>query len=106
MWIQAGGNSSETNIPSTHIHTELNQWPAMLVIDAILGSQFRLSDYQEEATYETLCSMIRWTRKQASPVLSIDFPSGVDGGTGTTITNWVLQNHPLRNLFVNNDLLR
>ncbi|KAI8344079.1 YjeF N-terminal domain-containing protein [Chlamydoabsidia padenii] len=55
-----------------------------LVIDAMLGSQTKLVDLQDErTTYLSICDMIRWTNtKNTAPVLSIDYPSGVDAITG------------------------
>lgn len=49
----------------------------------MLGSQTKLIDLQDErATYLTICDMIEWTNNNKLPVLSIDFPSGVDASTG------------------------
>ncbi|KAG0180867.1 enhancer of mRNA decapping [Apophysomyces sp. BC1021] len=68
---------------SIKLEAELNHHPAELVIDAMLGSQEKLVDLQEEqATYRSLCDMIGWANGQTASILSIDFPSGVDGGTG------------------------
>ncbi|KAI9307528.1 YjeF N-terminal domain-containing protein [Cunninghamella echinulata] len=60
-----------------------------LVIDSMLGSQTKLVDLQDErATYLSICDMIEWTNSNKLPVLSIDFPSGVDASTGQ-------QHHPI-----------
>ncbi|KAF7725657.1 enhancer of mRNA decapping [Apophysomyces ossiformis] len=62
---------------------ELNRYPTDLVIDAMVGSQEKLVDLQEEQpTYRMLCNMIGWANGQNAPVMSIDFPSGIDGNTG------------------------
>lgn len=55
-----------------------------LVIDAMLGSQTKLIDLQDERTsYLSICDMIEWTNNNnKAPVLSIDFPSGMDASTG------------------------
>ncbi|KAI8374378.1 YjeF N-terminal domain-containing protein [Radiomyces spectabilis] len=54
-----------------------------LIIDAMLGTQDNIDDLEEETgLYRTYCDMISWCNEQRSPVLSIDFPSGVDAGTG------------------------
>ncbi|CAO3647394.1 unnamed protein product [Cunninghamella blakesleeana] len=63
---------------------DLSQLPKPdLVIDSMLGSQTKLIDLQDErATYLSICDMIEWTNINKLPVLSIDFPSGVDASTG------------------------
>ncbi|CAO3594181.1 unnamed protein product [Absidia cylindrospora] len=55
-----------------------------LVIDAMLGSQTKLVDLQDERTsYLSICDMIEWVNNSnKAPVLSIDFPAGVDASTG------------------------
>ncbi|KAI8097646.1 YjeF N-terminal domain-containing protein [Halteromyces radiatus] len=55
-----------------------------LIIDAMLGSQTKLVDLQDERmAYLSICDMIQWTNNNSrTPVLSIDYPSGVDASTG------------------------
>lgn len=57
-----------------------------LVVDAMLGSQTKLVDLQEERTaYLSICDMIHWTHtKNTAPILSIDYPTGVDASTGNS----------------------
>lgn len=56
---------------------------ADLVVDAILGCEDKLVDIQEHApTYEGVCKSLHWANHQDKPVLSIDFPSGMDASTG------------------------
>lgn len=68
-----------------------------LVVDAILGIDDKLIDIQDQPTYEIVCNTIDWTNRQAKPVLSIDFPSGIDASTGiphhpehTVHPNWTI----------------
>lgn len=58
---------------------------ASIVIDAMVGSQQRLIDRADEDAYQNICNMIRWSHRQTAPILSIDFPTGVDGGTGQCV---------------------
>ncbi|ORX52451.1 YjeF N-terminal domain-like protein [Hesseltinella vesiculosa] len=54
-----------------------------MIIDAMLGAETKLTDLQDErSTYLSICDMMQWVNDQAAPVLSVDFPSGVDAGTG------------------------
>jgi hydroxyethylthiazole kinase-like uncharacterized protein yjeF len=65
----------------TYSTNELSQ--ADLVVDAILGCEDKLVDIQEHApTYEGVCKSLYWANHQDKPVLSIDFPSGMDASTG------------------------
>lgn len=55
---------------------------ADLIIDSILGSDEKLLDIPDKPTYDIVCKTINWANKQDKPILSIDFPSGSDAGTG------------------------
>ncbi|KAI8073861.1 YjeF N-terminal domain-containing protein [Gongronella butleri] len=56
---------------------------ADLIVDAMLGAETKLSDLQEErSTYLSLGDMIQWANDDGAPILSVDFPSGMDAGTG------------------------
>lgn len=55
---------------------------ADLIVDSILGSEDKLIDIQDQFTFESVCNTIGWVNNQSKPVLSIDFPSGVDASTG------------------------
>ncbi|KAL9545042.1 hypothetical protein MBANPS3_007329 [Mucor bainieri] len=53
-----------------------------LVVDAVLGVDDKLIDIQDQPTFEIVCNTIEWANRQPKPVLSIDFPSGIDASTG------------------------
>ena len=53
-----------------------------LIVDAILGADDKLIDIQDGPTYDSVCDTIHWANKQRTPILSIDFPSGMDASTG------------------------
>ncbi|CAO3615598.1 unnamed protein product [Mucor hiemalis] len=55
---------------------------ADLIVDSILGADEKLLDIPDRPTYEIVCKTIDWANKQDKPILSIDFPSGIDAGTG------------------------
>lgn len=58
------------------VRYDFEEEDADLIVDAILGPGDKLID-----SYE---SGIEWANRQAKPILSIDFPSGVDADTGNT----------------------
>ena len=51
-----------------------------LVMDAILGSENKLMDNLAE--FHAWTKAISWANQQPKPIMSIDFPSGVDADTG------------------------
>jgi hydroxyethylthiazole kinase-like uncharacterized protein yjeF len=65
----------------TYSTTELGQTD--LVVDAVLGCEDKLVDIQEHVpTFEGVCKSLHWANNQDKPILSIDFPSGMDASTG------------------------
>jgi hydroxyethylthiazole kinase-like uncharacterized protein yjeF len=53
-----------------------------IIIDSILGSDEKLIDIQDASTYNIICNTIHWANSTKNPILSIDFPSGIDASTG------------------------
>jgi NAD(P)H-hydrate repair Nnr-like enzyme with NAD(P)H-hydrate epimerase domain len=52
-----------------------------LVVDAILGPENKLMD--NLSAFHAITEAISWAKCQNKPILSIDFPSGIDADTGT-----------------------
>ncbi|KAG1474701.1 hypothetical protein G6F56_000190 [Rhizopus delemar] len=52
-----------------------------LVVDAILGPENKLMD--NLGAFHAITESINWANRQNKPVMSIDFPSGIDADTGT-----------------------
>ncbi|CAO3701142.1 unnamed protein product [Rhizopus stolonifer] len=51
-----------------------------LVVDAILGPENKLMD--NLGAFHAITESINWANRQNKPVMSIDFPSGIDADTG------------------------
>lgn len=58
--------------------------PVDLIIDALLGYQFTLRDLTDdgENPRRLVSDLMDWANANKAPVLSLDFPSGVNGATG------------------------
>ncbi|OZJ05105.1 hypothetical protein BZG36_01401 [Bifiguratus adelaidae] len=57
--------------------------PVDLIIDAILGYQYSFRDLPDDENNKGLVlDMIEWANSNKAPVLSLDFPSGLNGETG------------------------
>lgn len=65
------------------LHNQL-ETPVELIVDALQGFDGLLADL-DDATLLSLQQLVLWMNepKQKSKVLSLDIPSGVDGGSGT-----------------------
>lgn len=64
---------------------------ADLIVDAILGSQDKLIDIQDRYVFDIMCKTIDWVNQQSKPVLSVDFPSGVDASTGVPHSDHIIR---------------
>ncbi|KAI8975468.1 YjeF N-terminal domain-containing protein [Mycotypha africana] len=53
-----------------------------LIVDAMLGVDDNIVDMQGSFYYDEVCNVIEWANRQLKPILSIEFPSGIDAGTG------------------------
>ncbi|KAF1798420.1 YjeF N-terminal domain-containing protein [Mucor lusitanicus] len=72
--------ASRFGVAVTYTTTDLGE--SDLVVDAILGVDDKLIDIQDQPTFDIVCNTIAWANQQPKPVLSIDFPSGIDASTG------------------------
>ncbi|KAI9310956.1 YjeF N-terminal domain-containing protein [Dichotomocladium elegans] len=83
MFIRIGGDI-------IYDFDELNRWSPDLIIDAMVGSENKLMEQEDEKEeYEALRRMICWAGNQSAPVLSIDFPSAIGGGRGRSAEHWI-----------------
>lgn len=67
------------------LHNKLDT-PVELIIDSLQGLEGQLSDlFYTPKSMATLTQVVKWVNEpmQSSKVLSIDIPSGLDGGSGT-----------------------
>lgn len=67
------------------LHNQL-ETPVEVIIDSLQGFDGLLADmYEAEESIRSLKQLVLWVNepKQKSKVLSLDIPSGVDGGSGT-----------------------
>jgi NAD(P)H-hydrate repair Nnr-like enzyme with NAD(P)H-hydrate epimerase domain len=53
--------------------------PVDIIIDALLGSQTTFADLKSDyESFQIVIAAMDWANSNKAPVLSIDFPSGVD----------------------------
>ncbi|CAM0135216.1 enhancer of mRNA decapping [Umbelopsis sp. WA50703] len=58
--------------------------PVDIIIDALLGSQTTLADLRaDREAFHTVTTAMDWANDNKAPVLSLDFPSGIDPLQGT-----------------------
>lgn len=77
--------SSEFSVLLDILNNQL-ETPVELIVDALQGFEGHLLDmFYSEENLQTLKELSRWANepKQRSRVLSLDVPSGIDGGSGT-----------------------
>lgn len=59
-----------------------------IIIDALLGSQITFADLKSDyESFQIVIAAMDWANSNKAPVLSIDFPSGVDPIEGMFQTN-------------------
>lgn len=73
------------------LHNQL-ETPVEVIVDCLQGFDGLLADIYDGESLDSLKELVRWVNepKQKSKVLSLDIPSGVDGGLGT-VQNGQLQ---------------
>ena len=83
----AGGKVITSSVPEfLHILNDQLQTPVELIIDALQGYDDHLEDvFYESNEFQLVTDIINWCNepKQQSKVMSLDIPSGIDGGAGT-----------------------
>ncbi|KAH8556093.1 YjeF N-terminal domain-containing protein [Umbelopsis sp. PMI_123] len=58
--------------------------PVDIIIDALLGSQISFTDLKSDYdSFQIVTAAMEWANSNKAPVLSLDFPSGVDPVEGT-----------------------
>jgi NAD(P)H-hydrate repair Nnr-like enzyme with NAD(P)H-hydrate epimerase domain len=60
--------------------------PVDIIIDALLGSQISFTDLKSDYdSFQIVTAAMEWANSNKAPVLSLDFPSGVDPVEGTLV---------------------
>jgi NAD(P)H-hydrate repair Nnr-like enzyme with NAD(P)H-hydrate epimerase domain len=75
--------------------------PVDIIIDALLGSQTTLADLRaDREAFHTVTTAMDWANDNKAPVLSLDFPSGIDPLQGNRKN--ILYYYPYVPAFINN----
>ncbi|CUM67248.1 uncharacterized protein PRCAT00004941001 [Priceomyces carsonii] len=89
LFEKCGGKSVLSNVDELMdiLNNQLDT-PVELILDALQGYDNHLEDiFYEAEDQKTLRRLVQWCNesRQRSKVMSLDIPSGIDGGSGTTL---------------------